>query len=74
MPQPLTPGRAQVRLRGLGVQWSYQGMWGRTSLEGSVTQTGAVSAKTLAESVQSSRGWAEETEESGLERKSQVCS
>lgn len=43
------------------MQWSCQGMWWRTSLEGSVTQTGAVSAKALAESVQSLRGWAEET-------------
>ena len=50
------------------MQWSCQGVWWRTSLEGSVTHTGALSAKALAESVQSLRGWAEETEELGLER------
>ena len=33
-----------------------------------MTHTGALSAKALAESVQSLRGWAEETEELGLER------
>lgn len=54
------------------MQWSCQGVWWRTSLEGSVTQTGALSAQALAESVQSLRGWAEETEELGLEKRSQV--